>query len=74
MEALEAVSLWPTKDYIRRRQDTIAEYIVNHTIYELIKGAEQMPGSSRLLWWRDKDLNREEEGNTTSEGLETELG
>ena len=34
-EALEAAGLWPMKEYIWRRQDTIVECIVNHPIYEL---------------------------------------
>ena len=51
-EALEATGLWTIKEYIRRRQATIAEYITNRPIYELCMGAERMPGSNRFIqWW-----------------------
>ena len=32
---LEAAGMWPTKEYIRRWQANILEYITNHSIYEL---------------------------------------
>ena len=41
--------LWTMKEYIWRRLDTIAEYITNHPIYELCKGAERMRGSNILM-------------------------
>ena len=48
-EAFGAAGLWPMKEYIRRRQDTIEEYIMNHPIHELCTGGgadariEQVP-------------------------------
>ena len=73
-EALEAAGLWPTKKYIYRQQDTIAEYIANLPIYELCMGAERMPVSSKFMRRWDRDLTWEEEGDGSSEGAERELG
>ena len=53
--ALETTVIWPIKEYVRRRQAKIAEYISGITIYELCTGAELMGGSSRLLRWWDQD-------------------
>ena len=69
-EDLEAEVLWPMKEYIRRWQDTIVYYILNHPIYELCTGAENIPGSRRFLRWWDQDLTREEESDDVSEGEE----
>ena len=45
------------KEYIRKSQDTVAEYITNHPIYELFTEAKRMPVSSRFMRWWDQDLN-----------------
>ena len=71
-ESLKGAGMWPMKEYIRRRQATIAEYIANRPIYELCTGSERMPGSSRFLRWWDQDINREGEG--ANEGGEREVG
>ena len=73
MEALEATGLWPMKEYIRRQQATIAEYIANHPMYELCTGEERIMGSSRFLWWWDQDISQEEEGGA-SEGEDRGVG
>ena len=73
-ETLETAGLWKMKEYIRRRQYTIKEYIPNHPIYKLCTGAERMSGLSRLMQWWDKEITREEEGNNASEGTEREVG
>ena len=56
-KALEVTGLWPMKEYIRKSQDTVAEYITNHPIYELFTEAKRMPVSSRFMRWWDQDLN-----------------
>ena len=59
VEALEAVGLRPTKEYIWRRLATIAECIVKCPISELSMGAYQMLVLSRFMQWRDKDITQE---------------
>ena len=50
--ALEASGMWPMKEYIKRRQATIVDYIANLPIYELCTGAEPILGPTRLMqWW-----------------------
>ena len=73
-EVLEAAGMWPMKECIRRRKDTIAEYIENLLIYELCTGAERMPVSSRFMRWWDQYLKQEEEGNGASKGVDREVG
>ena len=70
VDALEAVGLWPTKEYIWRQKATIAEYIVNQTIYELFTGVDWMLVSSRFMWWWDQDFIWEEEDYIASKGEE----
>ena len=65
-EALEEVGLWPMKEYIRRRQATIAKYITNIPIYELCTGENQMMLSSRFMRWWDQDITWEKGGDDTS--------
>ena len=59
VEALKAAGMWQMKDFICRRKAKIAEYIVNHPIYELCMGAEWIPGLRRFMQWWDKDIKRE---------------
>ena len=73
-EVLEAAGMWPMKECIRRRKDTIAEYIENLLIYELCTGAERMPVLSRLIWWWYQDLKPEEEVDGSNEGVESWVG
>ena len=47
-EALEIARLWPIKEYIQRRQGTVAAQVVCRPIYELCTGAERIPGTSML--------------------------
>ena len=60
-EALELSGIWPIKEYIQRRQATIAAHISNQTIYELCMGSEKIPVSSILMRWWDQDVGREVE-------------
>ena len=48
------------KEYIQRHQATIAEYIVNHSIYETCTGVKQIPGLSSFIQWWYQYLNQEE--------------
>ena len=51
-EDLKAAGLWPLREYVRRRQATIAEYILSPHIFEFCTRAEQITGSSCILkWW-----------------------
>ena len=52
--------MWPMREYIQRHQATIAEYIVNHPIYERCTGVKQIPGLSRFIQWWYQYLNQEE--------------
>ena len=46
------MGLWTIKEYVRRRQTTIAKYAAVRTIYKLFTGTERMEGPSRfLMWW-----------------------
>ena len=60
-DALEAMGLWPIKEYIQIWQSTIADQVDFCQIYELVTGAEQILGSSKLMRWWDQDVGREEE-------------
>ena len=49
LETMKSAGLHPIGVYIRRRKATIAERSACHPIYELCKGAEQMPGTRYLV-------------------------
>ena len=40
--ALEVTGIWPIKEYMRRRQATITEYVSGRSIYEIFTGSERM--------------------------------
>ena len=48
---MDTTGIWPIREYARRRQAKIAEYLVGRPIYEIFTCADQMEGSSRLLGW-----------------------
>ena len=49
---MEVSGMYPIKEYVQRRQATIAAHIANRPIYELYTGVENIPGSSRFMrWW-----------------------
>ena len=52
-EALEVAGLYPIREYIHRRQSTIATYIAERPIYKMCMEATRAPGAyhSRLNWW-----------------------
>ena len=60
-DALESAGLWPIREYIHRRKVTILAQASFQEIYELCNGAEQMPGSSKLMRWWDQEMGRERE-------------
>ena len=51
--ALETMRLWPIREYVRRRQVTIAEYVEGRPIYEICTGKDRMEGSSMFLRFWD---------------------
>ena len=53
--ALEAAGLWPMKEYVRRRQAHIAEYVATRPIFQLCSQAPALSGSSRALRWWQQD-------------------
>ena len=58
---MEAAGIWPIKEYIQRQQATISVKVAYPPIYELCTGAEQIPGSSWMISWRDQGMGCEEE-------------
>ena len=54
--------LWTMRDYVRRRQATIAEYILGHPIFELCMRDESGEVYSWFLRWWDQDHGEAEEG------------
>ena len=68
---LEVTGIWPIREYARRRQTTIVEYVAGRPIYKLCTGTEMMEGSSRFLrWWyqekgpthAEREVGRKENG------------
>ena len=47
--AMDAAGLHPIREYIRRRQSTIAEKVNCRPIYDLCLKGGQMPGTSRMV-------------------------
>ena len=52
--ALDVTVIWSIREYVRRRQEKIAEYVAGRPIYELCTGADRMEGSSRFIRWWDQ--------------------
>ena len=48
-EALDTAGLWPIKEYIQRRQDTVSTKVDLQPIYEMYTGKERMPVTSRFM-------------------------
>ena len=53
-EALEETRIWPMREYVRRRQATIEEYVAYQPIYNLFIGVDHIEGSRRFLRWWDQ--------------------
>ena len=60
------------REYVRRRQAKIAEYIATRPLFELCTGAERMLGSSRSVRWWEK-YHIQEGCNRSKEGTEGEV-
>ena len=45
---LEVKGIWKIREYMRRQQKTLAEYVSGRKIYKLFKGAEKMESFSRF--------------------------
>ena len=39
------------EDYIRRQQNTIAQYIAMRSLLDLCEGSERVPGEQLDMWW-----------------------
>ena len=50
-DVLEEVGLFPIRQYIEVRRQTIAAYIVNRPIFQLCVDEERRRGTSPRLWW-----------------------
>ena len=50
------------QEYVRRRQATIADYIVGCPIFELCTQSKSRDGCSRFLHWWDQDYGKAEKG------------
>ena len=57
-EALDTTGIYPIKEYIQRRQATIAAHVAFSTIYELCMGESSMMVCSRFMRWWDQDVGR----------------
>ena len=62
-EALEEAGLWPMREYIRRRQATIADFIATRPIFELCNNAEVLGGASRVMRWWQQDHSAPADGD-----------
>ena len=59
---MDAAGLHPIREYIRRRQETIAENVTLCPIYELCVKEERIPGTIRMVrWWYQDVVNEPEE-------------
>ena len=56
------IGLWAMRDYVRRRQGTIAEYIVGRPIFELCTRDYIRERYSRFLRWWYKYPGQAKEG------------
>ena len=52
--ALETTGILSIREYMRRWQAIIAEYVSGRTIYELFTGEDWMEGLNRFLRWWDQ--------------------
>ena len=56
---MEDAGLHPIIVYIKRQQTTIADRVDYHPVYVLCMDAGQMPGTSWLMRWCNKDVVNE---------------
>ena len=49
--AKEEAGLLTMKEYIRRRQDTVAQYIDTRSLLDLCEGSERAKGEQVGMWW-----------------------
>ena len=48
------MGLQTMEEYIRRRQNTVAQYIATKSLLDLCEGSERAPGERLGIQWRDK--------------------
>ena len=39
------------EEYVRRRQNTVSQYITTPSLLELCEGSERAPGTQVWMWW-----------------------
>ena len=59
-DVLEEVGLHSVKEYIDRRRQTIAAWVVSRPIYVRCLGGERRPGTPRHQWWWEQDFDLDE--------------
>ena len=70
-KALRKAGLWSMREYIRRRQARVAEYIATRPIYDLCMDAPVLPGSNRVQRWWQQNFEPVEEETDGSDGSST---
>ncbi len=76
-KALRKAGLWSMREYIRRRQARMVEYLATRPIYDLCREIEALPGSARTMRWWEQDFEPagedleggdESDSSTTTDG------
>ena len=49
--AREEAGFLTVKEFIRRRQNTVAQYIATQSLLDLCEGSERAPGARVGMWW-----------------------
>ena len=49
--AREEAGFLTMEEYIRRRQDTVTQYIATQSLLDLCEGSERAPGARVVMWW-----------------------
>ena len=58
-EALDIYRLCPIKEYIQRRQATVAAQVVFRPIYDICTGAGKIPVTRMFMQWWDQGVVQE---------------
>ena len=70
-KALKKAGLWSMREYIRRRQARMVQYIATRPIYDLCLETEALPGGTRTQRWWEQNFEPEEEDLDGSDGSES---
>ena len=56
--ASEAAGLLKMEEYIRRHQNTVAQYITNQSLLDLCEGSERDSGARfGMRWWEQEEID-----------------